>query len=30
MISLHDRMPNSRCESVIVRLATDAGMKGPA
>ena len=28
--SLHDRMPNSRCVSPIVRRASDAGMNGPA
>ena len=30
MISLHERMPNSRCASDIVRRATAAGMNGPA
>ena len=30
MTSLHDRMPNSRCVSPIVRRASDAGMNGPA
>ena len=29
MTSLHERMPNSRCASAIVRRATDAGMNGP-
>ncbi len=30
MTSLHDRMPNSRWASVMVRRATKAGMNGPA
>ena len=28
--SLHDRIPNSRCVSPIVRRASEAGMNGPA
>ena len=28
--SLHERSPNSRCVSDIVRRASDAGMNGPA
>ena len=30
MVSLHERMPNSRCVSDIVRRANVAGRKGPA